>query len=67
MKKQIAIGLIFLLSSFYAIAQDTLQAVKVETNRKSLKKSYSLTANTTLLTNHHGSRLISRVKLGIHT
>ncbi len=50
MKKQISIGLIFLLSSFYAIAQDTLQAVKVETNRKSLKKSYSLTANTTLLT-----------------
>ena len=50
MKKQISIGLIFLLSSFYAIAQDTLQAVKVESNRKSLKKSYSLTANTTLLT-----------------
>ncbi len=50
MKKQISIGLIFLLSSFYAIAQDTLQAVKVEANRKSLKKSYSLTANTTLLT-----------------
>lgn len=50
MKKQIAIGLIFLISSFCAIAQDTLQAVKVETNRKSLKKSYSLTANTTLLT-----------------
>ena len=50
MKKQIAIGLIFLFSSFCAIAQDTLQAVKVETNRKSLKKSYSLTANTTLLT-----------------
>ena len=50
MKKQIAIGLIFLISSFYAIAQDTLRAVKVEANRKSLKKSYSLTANTTLLT-----------------
>ncbi len=50
MKKQIAIGLIFLVSSFCAIAQDTLQAVKVESNRKSLKKSYSLTANTTLLT-----------------
>ena len=50
MRKQISVLLLFLLSSFYTAAQDTLQAVKVESSRKSLKKSYSLTANTTILT-----------------
>lgn len=50
MQKQISVLLLFLFSSYYTTAQDTLQAVKVENSRKSLKKSYSLTANTTILT-----------------
>ncbi|TDD78923.1 TonB-dependent receptor [Flavobacterium caseinilyticum] len=44
---------IFILFFFYAFnsySQDTLQEIKVKGNSKSLKKSYSLTANTTILT-----------------
>ena len=50
MQKQIAILLLMLLIALPTFAQDTLQAVKVETRRKSLKKSYTITANTTTLT-----------------
>ena len=47
-KKILLSGL--LLSGFYAFSQDTLKTVKIENNRKSLKKSYSATANTTVMT-----------------
>ena len=47
-KKILISGL--LLSGFYAFSQDTLKTVKIENNRKSLKKSYSATANTTVMT-----------------
>ncbi|HLF52221.1 TonB-dependent receptor plug domain-containing protein [Flavobacterium sp.] len=50
MQKQISILLVCLFSLFQSFAQDTLQAVKVEASRKSLKKSYTTTANTTILT-----------------
>lgn len=50
MYKHIPLLLVTMFFSCAAWAQDTLQAVKVEANRKSLKKSYSLTANTTVLT-----------------
>lgn len=48
---------LLLLASIYATAQenlkqDTLQAVKVEGSRKGLKKSNSITANTTVMTSH---------------
>lgn len=49
MYKQIAM-LLLLLTGFNAFAQDTLKAVKVESSRKSLKKSYTITANTTTMT-----------------
>ena len=44
--------LLLLLLGFNTFAQDTLKAVKVETKRKSLKKSYTVTANTTTMTSH---------------
>jgi len=49
MYKQMAM-LFVLLTAFNAFAQDTLKAVKVESSRKSLKKSYTVTANTTTMT-----------------
>ncbi|RTY90930.1 TonB-dependent siderophore receptor [Flavobacterium sp. GT3R68] len=49
MQKQISILLLLLFAASYAFAQDTLQAVEVESSRKSLKKSLTATANTTLL------------------
>ena len=51
MYKHLTILLLFFLG-FNALAQDTLKAVKVETRRKSLKKSYTVTANTTTMTSH---------------
>jgi len=44
--------LLLLFLVFDAVAQDTLKAVKVESTRKSLKKSYTVTANTTTMTSH---------------
>src|SRR5436190_19987145 len=43
-------ALLLLLSCTMVSAQDTLKEVKVQTVRKGLKKSYSLTANTTTMT-----------------
>lgn len=51
MYKQIAL-LLLVLVAFDAMAQDTLKAVKIETRRKSIKKSYTVTANTTVMTSH---------------
>lgn len=39
-----------LFCAFNSYSQDTLKEIKVQSKRKSLQKSYSLTANTTLLT-----------------
>jgi outer membrane receptor for ferrienterochelin and colicins len=50
MQKQISILLLALICTFNCYSQDTLKEIKVESKRKSLQKSYSLTANTTLLT-----------------
>ena len=50
MQKQISILLLFSFCAFNSYSQDTLQEIKVKGNSKSLKKSYSLTANTTILT-----------------
>lgn len=50
MQKQISILVLMLLAALNATAQDTLQDVKIQTQQRSIKKSYSATANTTLLT-----------------
>jgi len=50
MHKQKALLLLVLLFSLFSFAQDTLQTVKIENSRKSLRKSYSLTANTSTMT-----------------
>ncbi len=50
MKNKVSVLLMFLLSTFISFSQDTLQEIKVNNGSKSLKKSYSLTANTTVLT-----------------
>ncbi|WP_165929970.1 TonB-dependent receptor plug domain-containing protein [Flavobacterium caseinilyticum] len=50
MQKQISIFILFFFYAFNSYSQDTLQEIKVKGNSKSLKKSYSLTANTTILT-----------------
>lgn len=49
MYKQIVL-LLLVLVACDAVAQDTLKAVKIETRRKSIKKSYTVTANTTVMT-----------------
>jgi len=49
MQKHILIWLV-LLGTLSVSAQDTLQAVKVTTKQRSLKKSLRLTANTTVMT-----------------
>src|SRR6476469_4336187 len=49
MLKNIVLLLVF-STSIYCSAQDTLQEIKVQTNNKSLKKSLTVTANTTLMT-----------------
>lgn len=54
MKKQISMLLLALFCSIsifsQVVSKDTLKEVKVQTVRKSLKKSYTGTANTTILT-----------------
>jgi outer membrane receptor for ferrienterochelin and colicins len=50
MKKQISIFFMFLFVAFNSYSQDTLREVKVKTAGKSIKKSYTLTSNTTVLT-----------------
>jgi outer membrane receptor for ferrienterochelin and colicins len=50
MKTQSILLLLLLLVSFGSYSQDTLQEIKVQSKRRSLQKSYSLTGNTTLVT-----------------
>lgn len=55
MQKHISILLSLLSCSFYTYSQDTIQKVKLEevkvqSKRKGLQKSYSVTANTTIIT-----------------
>lgn len=50
MQKQISILVLILLAALNVTAQDTLQTVKIQTQQRSIKKSYSTTANTTILT-----------------
>ena len=42
--------LLFLFAAFSVLAQDTLQEIKLQTNSKSLKKSYRTVANTSVMT-----------------
>ncbi len=49
MKKTILL-LLLCFAAFHGFAQDTLKTVKVDTNRKSIKKSFSITSNTTVMT-----------------
>lgn len=50
MKINITIVLLLLCMAFSSYSQDTLREIKVQTKRKSLQKSYTLTGNTTLIT-----------------
>ncbi|NGY36142.1 TonB-dependent receptor [Flavobacterium sp. XN-5] len=50
MNKQVTMLLLFLFCAYNSYSQDTLQEIKVNTNSKALKKSYTLTSNTTTLT-----------------
>jgi outer membrane receptor for ferrienterochelin and colicins len=50
MKINITIVLLLLCTAFSSYSQDTLREIKVQTKRKSLQKSYTLTGNTTLIT-----------------
>ncbi|WP_310380806.1 TonB-dependent receptor domain-containing protein [Flavobacterium sp.] len=55
MQKHISILLILLSCTFFTYSQDTIQKVKLEevkvqSKRKGLQKSYSVTANTTIIT-----------------
>ncbi len=50
MKKQFSILLLVLLAIFRTYSQDTLQEVKVISNKRALIKSLKTTANTTVLT-----------------
>jgi outer membrane receptor for ferrienterochelin and colicins len=50
MKIQITIIVLFLFVAFNSYSQDTLQEIKVQSKRKSLQKSYTVTGNTTLIT-----------------
>lgn len=49
MKKQTILLLLFLLVAYGSFAQDTLREIKVQSKRKALQKSYTLTANSTLV------------------
>jgi outer membrane receptor for ferrienterochelin and colicins len=49
MKTQITIVVLFLFAAFNSYSQDTLQEIKVQSKRKSLQKSYTVTGNTTLI------------------
>lgn len=50
MKKQLAILVLFLFGIFSGYAQDTLKAVKIQTQKRGIQKSLKLTTNTTKLT-----------------
>ena len=50
MKKQTILLLLFLFAAFNSYSQDTLREIKVQSKRKSVQKSYTLTGNTTLVT-----------------
>ncbi len=49
MQKQIVLLVALGFAAFPVFAQDTLKAVKVEANRKSISKSFSITGNTTVM------------------
>jgi outer membrane receptor for ferrienterochelin and colicins len=48
--KKTTVLLLLCFSAFHVFAQDTLKTIKVESNRKSIKKSFSITSNTTVMT-----------------
>lgn len=50
MKTRTILLLLLLLVSFGVYSQDTLREIKVQSKKKGLQKSYTLTGNTTLVT-----------------
>ncbi|WP_394332832.1 TonB-dependent receptor plug domain-containing protein [Flavobacterium gilvum] len=50
MKTKITIVLFLLFAAFNSYSQDTLKEIKVQSKRKSLQKTYTVTGNTTLVT-----------------
>jgi outer membrane receptor for ferrienterochelin and colicins len=50
MKTQFTIVVLLLFVAFNSYSQDTLQEIKVQSKRKSLQKSYTVTGNTSLIT-----------------
>ncbi|MBW4359754.1 TonB-dependent receptor plug domain-containing protein [Flavobacterium taihuense] len=50
MKIQITLVLVLLFAAFNSYSQDTLREIKVQSKRKALQKSYTVTGNTTLVT-----------------
>jgi outer membrane receptor for ferrienterochelin and colicins len=50
MKTQITIVVLFLFTAFNSYSQDTLQEIKVQSKRKSLQKSYTVTGNMSVIT-----------------
>jgi outer membrane receptor for ferrienterochelin and colicins len=50
MKTQITIVVLFLFAAFNSYSQDTLQEIKVQSKRKSLQKSYTVTGNISVIT-----------------
>ena len=50
MKTKITIIVLFLFAVFNSYSQDTLKEIKVQSKRKSIQKSYTLTGNTSLIT-----------------
>ncbi|WP_281226697.1 TonB-dependent receptor plug domain-containing protein [Flavobacterium aquiphilum] len=50
MKTKIAIVLLLLFAAFNSYSQENLKEIKVQTKRKSLQKTYTVTGNTTLVT-----------------
>ena len=50
MKISITIVVLFLFAAFNSYSQDTLQEIKVQSKRKSLQKSYTVTGNISVIT-----------------
>jgi outer membrane receptor for ferrienterochelin and colicins len=50
MKTQITIVVLLLFAAFNSYSQDTLQEIKVQSKRKSLQKSYTVTGNISVIT-----------------
>jgi outer membrane receptor for ferrienterochelin and colicins len=50
MKTQISIVVLLLFAAFNSYSQDTLQEIKVQSKRKSLQKSYTVTGNISVIT-----------------